>query len=437
MANFLWMRRRNRKRDGKKKASISDMELTIPTHFICPISLDLMKDPVSLSTGITYDRESIEKWIDLGKAKCPVTNQFLRNIDQIPNHAIRKMIQEWCVENKSLGVERIPTPRVPITPYDVSEICSRMLVATKSGEEIKCQELVRRIKDLAKECERSRRCIVSNGIGIVMANMFASFACFSVPKHANLLREIMSVLAWSIPIGEEGISKLKSEGSLRCMVWILNGEDLSLRKDAIFVLKEVISADLKCLDGLMEIEGIEMALFNIVKVPICPKATQACLVIMHQMMLFQCQKSLKITLRFVRMGLIPLILDILVEGNKCVCEKALGVLDSICDSEEGKVSAYSNALTIPLVVKKILRVSDTGTDFSILILWKIVVGGNEDFLIEAVQLGAFQKLLMVLQVGCGETTKEKVTELLKLMSMYRDKLDCFDSSMGFKQLKRP
>ncbi|KAL3630396.1 hypothetical protein CASFOL_023380 [Castilleja foliolosa] len=436
MKNFLWMRRRNRNRADKKEASISDMELTIPCHFRCPISLDLMKDPVSLSTGITYDRESIEKWIDSGHATCPVTNQPLRSFDQIPNHAIRKMIQEWCVENKSLGVERVPTPHVPIAPYNVSEICSRMLAATKSGDDLKCQELVRKIKDLAKESERNRRCLVSNGIGGALADMFEVFASFSVAKHANLLSEIMSALTWSFPTGEEGVSMLKSEVSLRCMVWFLNGEDLSSRKDAVFVLKEVISADPKCVDGLMEIEGIEIALFNIMKVPICPKATQTCLVIMHQMMMLQCQNSRVITLRFVRVGLIPLILDILVEGNKCICEKALGVLDGICDSKEGKESAYSNALTVPLVVKKILRVSDIGTDFAISILWKLIVGGDENAVIEVVLLGAFQKLLVVLQVGCGEVTKEKVTELLKLMNMYRDKLDCFDSSMEFKQLKR-
>ncbi|CAA0827045.1 U-box domain-containing protein 21 [Striga hermonthica] len=142
---------------------------------------------------------------------------------------------------------------------------------------------------------------------------------------------------------------------------------------------------------------------------------------------------------FVGMGLVPLLLDIIVEGNKGICEKALGVLDVVCDSEEGKESARSDALTVPLVVKKILRVSELGTEFSVSILWKVVVGGNEGRVVEALELGAFQKLLVVLQVGCGEGTKDKVTELLKLMNAYRDKLDCFDSSMGFKfkQIKRP
>ncbi|CAI8598884.1 unnamed protein product [Vicia faba] len=38
-------------------------EITIPHLFRCPISLDLLEDPVTLTTGQTYDRSSIEKWI--------------------------------------------------------------------------------------------------------------------------------------------------------------------------------------------------------------------------------------------------------------------------------------------------------------------------------------------------------------------------------------
>ncbi|KAK6127428.1 hypothetical protein DH2020_038817 [Rehmannia glutinosa] len=384
---FLWRRRkcgRGGKRDKAIKPINSKNELTIPTHFRCPISLDLMKDPVSLSTGITYDRESIEKWIDTGNVTCPVTKQILRNFDLIPNHALRKMIQEWCVDNKSYGVERIPTPRVPISPYEVSEICTRMLVATKN-----CEELVKKIKNSARESERNRRCIVSNGIGSGLADMFETFACFSADKHVGLLKEILSALTWSFPLGEEGVSRLKSTVSLRCMTWFMNGEDLFAKQNAIFVLKDMIYEDQSCLDGLAQIEGIEEALFHIVKVPICPKATQACLVIIHRMMLLQ-EKGSIITLRFVQMGIIPLILDILVEGNKGICEKALGVLDSICNLKEGKESACDNALTVPLIVKKILRVSNTATKFSISILWKLILGENENVVIEAVQLGVFR-----------------------------------------------
>nr|VDD28579.1 unnamed protein product [Brassica oleracea] len=36
-----------------------DLYIAVPTFFRCPISLDVMKSPVSLCTGVTYDRASI------------------------------------------------------------------------------------------------------------------------------------------------------------------------------------------------------------------------------------------------------------------------------------------------------------------------------------------------------------------------------------------
>ena len=98
-----WRRRRSSNNKSSEPAlndSSLDTEVMIPTHFRCPISLDLLKDPVTLSTGITYDRESIERWIESGNQTCPVTNQVLNSFDQIPNHALRKMIQDWCVKNE-------------------------------------------------------------------------------------------------------------------------------------------------------------------------------------------------------------------------------------------------------------------------------------------------------------------------------------------------
>nr|KAJ0228206.1 hypothetical protein LSAT_V11C100023320 [Lactuca sativa] len=51
-----------------------DSDIEIPCFFICPISLNIMKDPVTLSTGITYDHDSIEKWLFSQKNDvCPIT----------------------------------------------------------------------------------------------------------------------------------------------------------------------------------------------------------------------------------------------------------------------------------------------------------------------------------------------------------------------------
>jgi hypothetical protein len=83
-----------------------------------------------------------------------------------------------------------------------------------------------------------------------------------------------------------------------------------------------------------------------------------------------------------------------------------------------------------------LRVSPLASSFVVGIVRKIVCEKKEErVLIEAIQLGAFQKLLVMLQVGCEEKTKENTNELLKLLNGYRSKAECVDSSLDFKYLK--
>ncbi|KAK6147297.1 hypothetical protein DH2020_018209 [Rehmannia glutinosa] len=58
-----------------------------------------MKDPVTAISGITYDRESIERWLFKSRTNtiCPVTKQPLpRDSDLTPNHNLRRLIQAWC-----------------------------------------------------------------------------------------------------------------------------------------------------------------------------------------------------------------------------------------------------------------------------------------------------------------------------------------------------
>jgi hypothetical protein len=40
--------------------------LNIPIDFWCPLSLELMSDPVIVASGQTYERTYIQKWIDQG-----------------------------------------------------------------------------------------------------------------------------------------------------------------------------------------------------------------------------------------------------------------------------------------------------------------------------------------------------------------------------------
>ncbi|CAK7324873.1 unnamed protein product [Dovyalis caffra] len=435
---FGWRRKKTAQEKLKKCE-----ELVIPNQFLCPISLDLMKDPVTLSSGMTYDRESIERWLEGGNFTCPVTNQVLRSFDQIPNHSLRKMIQDWGVANRKYGVERIPTPRVPVSGIQVSEVLFSLEDSVKRLDGLECLQLVQKIKKWGGESERNRRCVVANGATSAFAAAFDAFAKDSFERNANILEEILSGMNWMFPIfkhslDDEAQAHLGSQDSLRCLVWFLKCRDLSAKQDSMIALEELLSLDQKHVEAFATIEEVNGVLFRFVKDPICPTITKASLMVIFYLVSSSSSTTGDIKSELVKMGLVPLLLEVTVDSERSINERALGVFDRLCDCEEGREEAYSNALTCPVLVKKILRVSELATQFSVSAIWKLSKyekKHEENVLVEALQLGVFQKLVLLLQLGCGNETKEKATELLKLMNPYRAGLECIDS-VDFKNLKR-
>ncbi|KAK9069038.1 hypothetical protein SSX86_013154 [Deinandra increscens subsp. villosa] len=78
-----------------------------PHEFDCPISKEIMRDPVIISTGKTYDRASIQKWLKAGNRTCPETQQVLSHTILTPNHLVRDMITQWF---NNRGVVGQPSP---------------------------------------------------------------------------------------------------------------------------------------------------------------------------------------------------------------------------------------------------------------------------------------------------------------------------------------
>ncbi|KAJ7954210.1 RING-type E3 ubiquitin transferase [Quillaja saponaria] len=73
--------------------------IVIPDEFLCPISLELMRDPVIVATGQTYERSCIQRWIDCDNLTCPKTQQKLQHLTLIPNFVMRSLILQWCIKN--------------------------------------------------------------------------------------------------------------------------------------------------------------------------------------------------------------------------------------------------------------------------------------------------------------------------------------------------
>nr|CAD1832240.1 unnamed protein product [Ananas comosus var. bracteatus] len=88
--------------------------LVPPEEFRCPISLQLMYDPVIISSGQTYERVCIEKWFNDGHSTCPKTQQQLSHLCLTPNNCVKGLIASWCEQNG------LPIPDGPPEPLDFS-----------------------------------------------------------------------------------------------------------------------------------------------------------------------------------------------------------------------------------------------------------------------------------------------------------------------------
>ena len=71
----------------------------IPNEFLCPITLEIMQDPVIASDGNTYERSAILQHISMHAEypRSPLTRDVLQSNILIENNNLVKMIEDFCM----------------------------------------------------------------------------------------------------------------------------------------------------------------------------------------------------------------------------------------------------------------------------------------------------------------------------------------------------
>ncbi|CAI8614336.1 unnamed protein product [Vicia faba] len=116
----------------KTKCSEVKSDVSVPSYFRCPLSLELMLDPVIVASGQTYQRQSIQTWLDNGLNVCPKTHQTLNHAILIPNYTVKAMIASWCEENnvelphhsKQSNSTQSSPPKDYLLHQDLNRVCS-------------------------------------------------------------------------------------------------------------------------------------------------------------------------------------------------------------------------------------------------------------------------------------------------------------------------
>lgn len=78
---------------------ISTIYDSIPKSLLCPISLTLMLNPVVISSGKTYEKEAIKKWVSNHRTD-PLTRKIIQDTLFYPNDYVSEEVKAFLTENK-------------------------------------------------------------------------------------------------------------------------------------------------------------------------------------------------------------------------------------------------------------------------------------------------------------------------------------------------
>ncbi|OIW05892.1 hypothetical protein TanjilG_23678 [Lupinus angustifolius] len=391
---------------------MNDHETEVPVLFLCPISLQLMRDPVTVCTGITYDRENIERWlISCRNSICPVTKQPLLHTDLslTPNHTLHRLIQAWCTSNANFGLEYISTPKPTI---DKTQIVT-LLSEAKSFPD-KLLRCLKRLQSIALESESNKICLVSAGVIDFLASTLKN-------NHQEDLTDIMIIEAAIEVLVQLNLSAaqlehlMNNEGIqfIESLFQVLRLGNNKCRGYATILLKSAFEVA-----GPTQLNSVRKELFvEIIRVlsdQISQQASKAALRLLLE--LFPWGRN---RIKAVEGGAVFVLIELLLGVNdRRACELMLMALDKLCDCAEGRAELLNHGAGLAIVSKKILRFSHVVTDRGVRILGSICrYSASPKVLQEMLLVGAVNKLCLVLQVDGNIKAKERAMEILKLHSM--------------------
>ncbi|KAH0468917.1 hypothetical protein IEQ34_002149 [Dendrobium chrysotoxum] len=394
------------------KGSISP--LTIPEDFRCPICLELMKDPVIVTTGQlslasffksaqTYERRCIEKWLEDGHVTCPKTQQRLHSRSLTPNFVVRSLISHWVQAN---GLHRPFLPNKPASCYCLEEhenVTDLIFRLSSRKLEDQCSAAAE-LRLLAKMGSAYQRCIADAGAVPLLATLLSQ-------SDPNTQEHAVAALL-NLSIVEDNKELIISSGALPKIVHVLKNGSMEARQNAAATLFSLSSVDenkvlIGCASGAIPAlvsllsEGGEQgkkdaasALFNLC---ICNR-----------------NKS-----KAVRAGVVPALVNLLMEPGGLMIDMALTVLANVSSHPNGKAAILA-AVSVSVLVELIRSKSSRNSENAASILLHLCVGEQQPIcLAEAQECGAIPALQALAVIGT-DRAKRKAVLLLEYMNIFRD-----------------
>ncbi|XP_020599231.1 U-box domain-containing protein 10-like [Phalaenopsis equestris] len=373
----------------------------IPEDFRCPISLELMKDPVIVSTGQTYERSFIQRWIDCGNRTCPKTQQKLQNLTLTPNYVLRSLIMQWCEANsfeqphRSTGGRMRSNGTFHEITGDKSLINSLIAKLTSRSMEEQ-RSAAAEIRLLAKRSTDNRILIAEAGaIPALVGLLWLDDQ--KTQEHA-----VTSLLNLSIYDHNKEVIMLA--GAIAPIIQVLKSGSMEARENAAAAIFSLSLID----ENKITIGGAPGAIEALVELleSGSPRGKKDAATALFNLCIYQGNK-----LRAVRAGILRPLIKILKDSMTCgMLDEVLTILSVLVSHQEGK-AAIAKANTIPLLIDLLRtgqpRIKENATAILLALCKK-----DSENLAYIGRLGAVIPLTEVVNSGT-ERAKRKASSLLE------------------------
>lgn len=387
------------------------MYITVPSFFRCPISLDVMKSPVSLCTGVTYDRSSIQRWLDNGNNTCPATMQVLQNKEFVPNRTLQRLIQIWADSVHNRRADSVESPPSLDQLRDLIKDLDR-----KTENSIRVFDTFAKIVLFARESEENRKFLAKmDGFIVTLVEVLGNAGDASCRKF-ELLEHVVVILDLVLSKVEEPEQLTSSmlKGDRECLdslVLILQGGVTDSRIASARVLAAIANdAESKLLiaekDGLLS----EMLKF------VTPENDQS-LIEAVLSCLIRISMPKRVKSKLVRLGAIKSLAKLVSNSNSGVrvTERVLKLLETLSSCKEGRLEICDDVGCVAAIVQRVLKVSSPATEHAVTILWSLCYLFRDERAQEAVTTAnGLTKILLLMQSNCSPPVRQMSADLLKI-----------------------
>ncbi|CAN4088259.1 unnamed protein product [Withania somnifera] len=385
-----------------------------PEDFRCPISLELMTDPVTVSTGQTYDRASIQKWLKSGNLLCPKTGEKLQSTELVPNSTLLKLIQQFCADNgislaksrkKNCDISRTILPGNPAAAEAIKFVAEFLASRLYFGSDQQKTKAAYEIRLLAKSN------IFNRSVLIEAATIPALLQMLSTNDPAMQENSISALLKLSKH--SNGKKVIMENGGLYSILGVLkNGLKLESKQIAAAIIFYVSSPrEYRKLIG--ENPEVFPALVDLIEYGTSCGKKNAIVAIFGLLLSYRNHE------RALGAGTVPALVTLLASSDKAELNTdALAVLATLAERTEGSL-AILEASALPVILGQLQNTaSRAGKEYCVSILLLLCMNSGAEVIAALVREQALMPLLYSLLTEGTCQAKKRTRSLIKILQRF-------------------